>query len=144
LADRRTTISIPVFLNNPEVKTISGYSFTVQYDPKALQPISEAPFDVGGTLSQSNFLIVADTKTPGRIGIAASKSSGAGSISAGSNTLVYLRFAVIGELSGKFDSAELTSASTVLGEVNLEDEMGKRIFTANARKGGRFVPALSF
>ena len=83
-------------------------------------------------------------KTPGRIGIAASKSNGAGSISAGSNTLVYLRFAVIGKLSGKFDSADLTSASTVLGEVNLEDELGKRIFTANARKGGRFVPALSF
>lgn len=144
LADRRTTISIPVFLNNPEVKTISGYSFTVQYDPKALQPISEAPFDVDGTLSQDSFLIVVDTKMPGRIGIAASKSSGAGSISAGSNTLVYLRFAVIGKLSGKFDSADLTSASTVLGEVNLEDELGKRIFTANARKGGRFVPALSF
>lgn len=114
---RGRIVSIPIVLSEAAVKTVSGYSFAVQYDAKVLQPIVEAPFDVSGTFSQNNFAILANTTTPGRIGIAASSNgSNSASFAAPFETLIRLRFIVVGTAAA--------SEKVEIGEIILEDENG--------------------
>jgi CSLREA domain-containing protein len=132
-AIRGTTISIPVFLNNSASKAVSGYGFAVRFNPNVLQPIVEAPFDVSETLSQNNFTIVADTKTPGIISIAG--SSGSNAIFGTSGTLLNLNFAVIGTPKS---AISMTFEKASSGKTIVEDAAGNRI-SVRALSGSLFI-----
>lgn len=90
-AARESTVSIPVRLANQSGKQISAYRFAVRFDPNVLQPEADIA-ETAETLSRG-FTIVSDTKTKGRIGIAASNPNAA---ITDSGTLLYLRFKVVG------------------------------------------------
>ncbi|MDQ4121319.1 MAG: carboxypeptidase regulatory-like domain-containing protein [Acidobacteriota bacterium] len=80
-------IVVPIRFTNPKDADISSYYFEVVFDSKRLR-LDETPYDAANTLS-SGFLVVTDTEKTGRIGIAASATSGSAK---SSGTLLYLRF----------------------------------------------------
>ena len=108
-------VTIPVTLDSNNGKVISGYSFAVNFDPNILQPENPA-FDKTGTLS-SNFTVISDANTAGRLGIAA---SGGNNTIMGTGTLLNLSFRVIGQMG---------STNLTFNQVLFEDDNGDSIAT---------------
>ncbi len=93
-----STVSVPIAINSKSNKEIFSYSFAVMFDPKVLQPTGE-PISTSKTLSDG-FMVASDTKTAGRLGIAA--ASGGEKIKP-NGTLLNTHFKVVGKGSGKMD-----------------------------------------
>ncbi|MDQ4120961.1 MAG: cohesin domain-containing protein [Acidobacteriota bacterium] len=93
-----STLTVPVVISSKSNKEIFSFSFAVMFDPKVLQPIAE-PISTKGTLSDG-FMVASDTKTAGRLGIAA--ASGGEQVKP-NGTLINTQFKVIGKSSGKID-----------------------------------------
>ncbi len=134
-----STVLIPVRITNQSSKQISAYSFAVRFDPKVLQPEATA-IETAETLSARGFTIVSDTKTKGRIGVAASNSSTA---IVASGTLLYLRFKVVGAAGESSVVRFLTGAAD---KAAFEDNAGKKVEAAS--KNGKLtvsaVPVADF
>ena len=93
-------VTIPVSFTKKTDKEVFSYSFGILFDPKVLQP-TEQPIDTAGTVSGSaNFTVVADTKTAGRLGVAA---AGMSNTIKTSGVLLNTRFKVVGKGADKMD-----------------------------------------
>lgn len=104
------TLVIPILLAN-DSKPISGYALDVTFDSNILELDTANPFDRNKTLTANGFLVVSDTSTPGRIGIAA--SSGANMITTG-GTLLKLRFKMVNKAKIASGKTTLTLSRTLL------------------------------
>ncbi len=93
-----STLTIPVAVSSKSDKELFSYSFAVMFDPKVLQP-TDKPISTSKTLSDG-FMVASDTKTAGRLGIAA--ASGGEKIKP-NGTLLNTYFKVVGKGSGKMD-----------------------------------------
>ncbi|HYP51724.1 MAG TPA: cohesin domain-containing protein [Pyrinomonadaceae bacterium] len=109
-----TTVAIPIAINSKSSKEIFSYSFAVMFDPSVLQP-TDQPISTTGTLSEG-FTVAADTKTAGRLGLAAATT---GKTVKTNGTLLNTHFKVIGKGSEK---KNLTIAQPVF-----EDSSGTAI-----------------
>jgi hypothetical protein len=109
-----TTVAIPIAINSKSNKEIFSYSFAVMFDPSVLQP-TDKPISTAGTLSEG-FTVAADTKTAGRLGLAAATT---GKTVKTNGTLLNTHFKVIGKDSEK---KNLTIAQPVF-----EDSSGTAI-----------------
>lgn len=109
-----TTVAIPIAINSKSNKEIFSYSFAVMFDPSVLQP-TDQPISTKGTLSEG-FTVAADTKTAGRLGLAAATT---GKTVKTNGTLLNTHFKVIGKGSEK---KNLTIAQPVF-----EDSSGTAI-----------------
>lgn len=109
-----SNVTIPITVSSKSDKEIFSYSFAVMFDPEVLKPTTEAT-SVGGTMSDG-FMIASDTKTPGRLGIAAASASK--TIKA-NGTLLNTHFKVIGKSSGKMNLK--------IAQPNFQDNSGKQI-----------------
>ncbi|HEX8567402.1 MAG TPA: cohesin domain-containing protein [Pyrinomonadaceae bacterium] len=87
-----TTVAIPIAINSKSNKEIFSYSFAVMFDPSVLQP-TDQPISTTGTLSEG-FTVAADTKTTGRLGLAAATT---GKTVKTNGTLLNTHFKVIGK-----------------------------------------------
>ena len=109
-----STVSVPIAINSKSNKEIFSYSFAVMFDPSVLQP-TDQPISTTGTLSEG-FTVAADTKTAGRLGLAAATT---GKTVKTNGTLLNTHFKVIGKGSEK---KNLTIAQPVF-----EDSSGTAI-----------------
>jgi hypothetical protein len=109
-----TTVAIPIAISSKSSKEIFSYSFAVMFDPSVLQP-TDQPISTTGTLSEG-FTVAADTKTPGRLGLAAATTSKTVKTN---GTLLNTHFKVIGKGAEK---KNLTIAQPVF-----EDSSGTAI-----------------
>jgi hypothetical protein len=89
--EQDSIIVVPIMLDNNSGKSISSFNFAVNFDPAVLQLDAALPIDTDGTIS-GGFSVVFDTKTQGRLGIAAAAMEN-GFVNDG--TLLNLRFKVI-------------------------------------------------
>jgi hypothetical protein len=87
-----STVAIPIAINSKSNKEIFSYSFAVMFDPSVLQPTAQ-PISTTGTLSEG-FTVAADTKTAGRLGLAAATT---GKTVKTNGTLLNTHFKVIGK-----------------------------------------------
>ena len=109
-----STVAIPIAINSKSNKEIFSYSFAVMFDPSVLQP-TDQPISTTGTLSEG-FTVAADTKTAGRLGLAAATT---GKTVKTNGTLLNTHFKVIGKGAEK---KNLTIAQPVF-----EDSSGTAI-----------------
>ncbi|HEX8195756.1 MAG TPA: cohesin domain-containing protein [Pyrinomonadaceae bacterium] len=109
-----STVSVPIAINSKSSKEIFSYSFAVMFDPGVLQP-TDQPISTAGTLSEG-FTVAADTKTAGRLGLAAATT---GKTVKTNGTLLNAHFKVIGKGAEK---KNLTIAQPVF-----EDSSGTAI-----------------
>ena len=93
-----STVTIPISVSSKSTKEIFSYSFAIMFDPKVLQPTAQ-PTGTTGTLSDG-FMVASDTKTEGRLGIAAASAN---KTVKANGTLLNVQFKVIGKSSGKMD-----------------------------------------
>ena len=91
-----STVSVPITISSKSSKEIFSYSFAVTFDPSVLQP-TDKPISTAGTLSEG-FTVAADTKTAGRLGLAAATT---GKTVKTNGTLLNTHFKVIGKGSEK-------------------------------------------
>jgi hypothetical protein len=127
-----SVVLIPVWLNNDSNKRISSFSFAVRFDPNVLQP-EQTAIEATDSLIGNGFMVVSDTATAGRLGVAATSLNSAVS---DSGTLVYLRFRVVGTIN---DSASaLTFETTMQESGTFEDNFGNKVSFAAAN--GSFAP----
>jgi hypothetical protein len=117
-------VVIPVRLDNPEsLASISGYSFTLEFDLNVLQPLNANAIETVGTLS-SNLSIVAETVSPGIIRIAA---AGTGTGISASGILLNLRFKAVGKNKLRETATFLSIQAPVF-----EDKNGERLESLRA------------
>jgi hypothetical protein len=109
-----STVSVPITISSKSSKEIFSYSFAVMFDPSVLQP-TDQPISTAGTLSEG-FTVAADTKTAGRLGLAAATT---GKTVKTNGTLLNTHFKVIGKGAEK---KNLTIAQPVF-----EDSSGTAI-----------------
>ena len=109
-----STVNVPITISSKSSKEIFSYSFAVMFDPSVLQP-TDKPISTAGTLSEG-FTVAADTKTAGRLGLAAATT---GKTVKTNGTLLNTHFKVIGKGSEK---KNLTIAQPVF-----EDSSGTAI-----------------
>ena len=87
-----SSLTIPITVGDLTGKNVTGYDFTLTFDPAVITP-SSTPTDNAGTLS-SNFNITPNTSVAGRITVSAF-----GTIPlAGAGTLLNLKFNLVGAL----------------------------------------------
>jgi hypothetical protein len=124
-----SVVSIPVWITNTTGKEISSYSFAVRFDSNLLQPELSAA-ETADSLSQNGFTVQSDTKTRGRIGIAASALNN--SVSS-SGTLIYLRFRVVDSTSkaNAASASALRFEKTRISKSIFEDGSGNRFSLAS-------------
>jgi hypothetical protein len=119
-AARGDTVVIPIMVANGAKTRISGYAVDVEFDPNVLQPDFANPVDTSDTLTTSSFSVFADAKTAAnRIGISA---AGGAALVKGSDTLIKLRFKVVGTPNSASSSTALTRSRLIF-----EDSRGRRI-----------------
>jgi hypothetical protein len=87
------TLVVPVLLTNYAGRTVSGFSFDLQFDPTVLQPDEAMAIDTTETLSHG-FTVVHNITKPGRIGVAVGGSAAINNIKA-NGVLLKLRFKVV-------------------------------------------------
>jgi hypothetical protein len=87
------TLVVPVLLTNYAGRTVSGFSFDLQFDPTVLQPDETMAIDTNETLSQGFSVVHSITKS-GRIGVAVGGGSSINDIKA-NEVLLKLRFKVV-------------------------------------------------
>jgi hypothetical protein len=124
-----SVVSIPVWITNTTGKEISSYTFAVRFDSNVLQPELSA-VETADSLSSNGFTVQSDTKTRGRMGIAASSLN---NFVSASGTLVYLRFRVLDSTSKSTGEGivALTFEKTRINKSIFEDEFGNRISSAS-------------
>ncbi|HEX8198539.1 MAG TPA: dockerin type I domain-containing protein [Pyrinomonadaceae bacterium] len=131
-APNGSVVSIPVWLNNDSNKRISSFKFAVRFDPNVLQP-EQTAIEATDSLIGNGFMVVSDTATAGRLGVAATSLNNAVS---DSGALVYLRFRVVGANN---DSASALNFETTSQEGGtFEDNFGNKVSSAAAN--GSFAP----
>ncbi len=86
-----SVISIPVTVSDLTGTSIESYDFTMEFDSNVLTPATSL-VETAGTLS-SGLSVIANSPQAGRVIVSA---AGATPVTAGSGTLVFLRFNVIG------------------------------------------------
>jgi cytoskeletal protein RodZ len=109
-----SVVTMPITINSKSDKQIFSYSLAVMFDPNVLQP-TEDPVNTKGTLSDG-FMIASDTKTSGRLGVAAASASKSVKPN---GTLLNTQFKIIGKPT---DKMSLKIAQTVF-----EDENGNKL-----------------
>jgi hypothetical protein len=115
------TIMIPVRFANYTGKTISAYSFVVNFDPAVLQPDSAQPIERSATVSEEFAVVHSIESKRGQIRIAAA-NGGDGNRTAGINgVLLKLRFQVIGANTSKRQTA---AALKLAHSAIIEDHFG--------------------
>ncbi len=87
-----SVISVPVTVGEVTGLTIALYELQVTFDPTVIEPADPAYIQTG-TLSSNSFVFVSSNHTAGHLLMQASPNSGN---FAGSGTLLYLRFTVVG------------------------------------------------
>jgi CSLREA domain-containing protein len=127
-----SVVLIPVWLNNDSNKRISSFKFAVRFDPNVLQP-EQTAIEATDSLIGNGFMVVSDTATAGRLGVAATSLNNAVS---DSGALVYLRFRVVGTNN---DSASALNFETTSQESGtFEDNFGNKV--ASVAANGSFAP----
>jgi hypothetical protein len=131
-APNGSVVLIPVWLNNDSNKRISSFKFAVRFDSNVLQP-EQTAIEATDSLTGSGFMVVSDTATAGRLGIAATSQNNAVT---DSGALVFLRFKVVGTIN---DSASALTFETISQEGGMfEDNFGNKVSSAAA--SGSFTP----
>jgi hypothetical protein len=131
-APNGSVVLIPVWLNNDSNNRISSFKFAVRFDPNVLQP-EQTAIEATDSLIGSGFMVVSDTATSGRLGVAATSLNNAVS---DSGALIYLRFRVVG--ANNDSASALTFETTSQEGGTFEDNFGNKV--SSAATNGSFAP----